>query len=56
MKESDASGFTYHLSEEILAAYQEKPVELRLDWLYAGNVLRNACPEKIKRTHDKFRK
>lgn len=46
----------YSVSGEMLAAYKTKPAKLRLAWLYAGNILRKACPEKIKLLHDKFRK
>ncbi|MFH1619097.1 MAG: hypothetical protein ABIG11_04260 [bacterium] len=55
MKEDRNCGFDYCLSSETLSGYKNKPVELRLDWLYAGNVLKKAYPLKIKRLHDEFR-
>lgn len=55
MKKSVKRGFVYRVSDEMLTDYKNKPVELRLAWLYAGNVLRKACPENIKLLHDKFR-
>ena len=48
-------GFGYSFDEEILRGYQEKPIELRLKWLYMGNLLRMAYSKRIARIQDKFR-
>lgn len=48
-------GFDYELSEEVLRDYQKKPLELRLQWLYMGNLLRRHLPERTRRLHDLFR-
>ncbi len=48
-------GFSYSLDEEILEGYREKPLELRLKWLYMGNLLRMGYSEKIIRLQDEFR-
>ncbi len=48
-------GFSYNLDEEILEGYREKPIELRLKWLYMGNLLRKGYSEKIIRLQDEFR-
>ncbi|MBI4350215.1 MAG: hypothetical protein HY550_02145 [Elusimicrobia bacterium] len=55
MKGSKNRGFAYFVTGGMLAAYKEKPVELRLGWLYAGNVLRRAYPEKLKRLQERGR-
>ncbi|KAF0125756.1 MAG: hypothetical protein FD189_1938 [Elusimicrobia bacterium] len=52
MKGNENRGFAYFISGGMLAAYKEKPAVLRLGWLYAGNVLRRAYPEKLKRLQD----
>ena len=43
----EKSGFNYYLKEDILKGYQEKPVELRLKWLYQINKLRKYYPKEI---------
>ena len=53
MKKSENRGFAYCVSGRMLAAYKRKPVELRLAWLYAGNVFRQAYPEKLKKLQDR---
>lgn len=40
MKKNKLQGFDYYLSEETVKRYREKPLELRLQWLYMGNLLR----------------
>lgn len=55
MKKSKTSGFEYYVSKEIMKDYRQKPPELRLQWLYMGNMLRMGYPKKIKRLHDRFR-
>ncbi len=54
MKENK-KGFDYYLSKKIIKEYQRKPIELRLKWLYQGNLLRKALPKKIVRIQGKFR-
>jgi hypothetical protein len=55
MKKNATRGFRYFLSEETIKAYQEKPLELRLRWLYMGNVLRKAYSDRVINAQDKFR-
>lgn len=55
MKKSKVKGFDYSLSEESIKSYQKKPLELRLKWLYMGNLLRKAYDKKIIEIQDKFR-
>ncbi len=49
-------GFEYFLEEDVLEDYKKKPLEKRLQWLYAGNKLRMLCPEEVKERHAEFRK
>lgn len=44
------------LDDEILENYRKKPLELRLEWLFIGNVLRKSCSKTIKLLQQKFRK
>ena len=55
MKRKKSSGFAYYLGREILGEYKEKSPELRLKWLYMGNLLRMACPARIIKSHNRFR-
>lgn len=55
MKKSKKKGFDYYLTEEILEQYRKKPLELRLQWLYMGNLLRKSYSKKLIRLQDKFR-
>ena len=48
-------GFDYYLSKETIRNYQEKPVELRLKWLFMGNLLRMEYSKNIVKIQDKFR-
>jgi hypothetical protein len=41
-KRKTKKSFGYSLDEAILRDYQKKPVELRLKWLYMGNLLRKS--------------
>jgi len=50
-----ARGFSYTLSEETLRDYRKKPLELRLRWLYMGNLLRMSCSRRIRKIQDRFR-
>ncbi|MFW6172154.1 MAG: hypothetical protein ACOC5T_00205 [Elusimicrobiota bacterium] len=49
-------GFDYYLEEEILEDYKKKPLEKKLQWLYAGNKLRMNCSEEVKQRHEKYRR
>ncbi len=49
-------GFEYHLEDEVIERYRKKPLELRLMWLYMGNLFRKACPEETIALQDGFRK
>jgi len=55
VKKSKAQGFDYYLSKEAIEGYRKKPVELRLKWLYMGNLLRKQYPKRVIRLQDKFR-
>jgi hypothetical protein len=55
MKKSKAKGFDYYLTEETIERYKEKPPELRLKWLYMGNLLRMSYSKSVKEIQDKFR-
>ena len=48
-------GFHYFLDDDVLRDYGKKPLPLRLEWLYMGNLLRQACPESTKKRHDRLR-
>jgi hypothetical protein len=54
---SDATpiGFDYELEDEVIRRYQEKPLALRLEWLYMGALLRQASPARTRELHDRFR-
>ena len=55
MKKDRSRGFNYYLSKETIKRYQEKPPELRLKWLYQGNLLRMHYPKHIVRLQERFR-
>jgi hypothetical protein len=55
MEENSRFGFEYYLTKETIKNYQEKPVELRLRWLYFGNLLRKQYPENVIKLQNKFR-
>lgn len=55
MRKSKHCGFDYYLTEDMIKRYGEKPVEMRLKWLYMGNLLRKGYAEKIVRIQDEFR-
>jgi hypothetical protein len=55
MKKGKSYGFDYYLSEETIKEYQKKPPELRLKWLYMGNLLRKKYTKDIIKLHNKFR-
>lgn len=45
-------GFDYGLTAEIIAGYKRKPMSLRLEWLYQGNILRKSYPVFVTRKQD----
>ncbi|MDI6736683.1 MAG: hypothetical protein QME42_10930 [bacterium] len=55
MQRNKTFGFDYYLTKETIKEYQEKPAELRLKWLYFGNLLRKQYPQEIIKLQDKFR-
>ena len=55
MKRSKTQGFDYYLSKEAIERYREKPLELRLKWLYMGNLLRKGYSKDVIEIQDKFR-
>ncbi len=55
MKKKNRQGFDYFLSKEVIKRYQAKPPEMRLAWLYMGNLLRMQYPENIIKLHNRFR-
>lgn len=55
MKKGKGQGFDYYLSKETIRKYQEKPIELQLEWLYLWNLFRKKYPENIIRLHNRFR-
>jgi hypothetical protein len=48
-------GFRYHVSREQIDEYRTWSYERRLEWLLAGNRLRQALSPQIKEIQDKFR-
>ena len=56
MKKNKTRGFDYYLSKEAIRGYKEKPPELRLQWLYMGNLLRKGYSKRVIKLQDKFRK
>lgn len=55
MGKGEKQGFDYYLDPAMIKRYQEKPLELRLAWLYQGNVFRKGYPKSIIRLQDTFR-
>ena len=53
---SELKGFDYHVSQEQFEEYRTWSYERRLEWLLAGNRLRQALPRRIKEIQDKFRR
>lgn len=48
-------GFDYYLSKEVIAEYRRMPLELRLQWLYMGNLLRMGYDNKTIEIQNRFR-
>lgn len=55
MRKTKHCGFDYYLSKDMIKRYGEKPVEVRLKWLYMGNLLRMGYSKKTVRIQDEFR-
>ncbi len=55
MKKGKSRGFKYYLSKEMIKDYQGKSYELRLKWLYMGNLLRKSYDKETIGLQDKFR-
>ncbi len=55
MRKSKTQGFDYYLSKEAIERHREKPPELRLKWLYMGNLLRKGYSKDVIKIQDKFR-
>jgi hypothetical protein len=49
-------GFYYHVSREQIEEYSTWPYSRRLEWLLAGNRLRQALPRRIVEIQDLFRR
>ena len=49
-------GFYYHVSQEQIDEYRTWPYARRLEWLLAGNRLRQGLPPRIREIQDKFRR
>jgi hypothetical protein len=49
-------GFYYHVSQEQIEEYRTWPYSRRLEWLLAGNRLRQALPRRIVEIQDLFRR
>lgn len=55
VKRVKSKGFDYYLTKEAIERYKEKPIELRLKWLYMGNILRMGYSKSVIKIQDKFR-
>lgn len=55
MSKNKNKGFDYYLTKDAIAEYQKKPIEMRLKWLYQGNLLRKEYPKRIIKMQDRFR-
>jgi hypothetical protein len=55
MAKSKSIGFRYYVTDEMLERYRQKPVALRLQWLYMANVLRMGYSKKTIKIQDRFR-
>jgi hypothetical protein len=55
-RNSEPKGFDYHVSQEQIDEYRTWPYARRLEWLLAGNRLRQELPRRIIEIQDKFRR
>ena len=55
-KSSKPKGFDYHVRQEQIDEYRTWSYERRLEWLLAGNRLRQALPRRIIEIQNKFRR
>lgn len=55
MSSAQSRGFDYYLSQDTLDEYGKTSLELRLQWLYMGNLLRMGYDRKTIEIQDRFR-
>jgi hypothetical protein len=55
MNKGNKKGFDYYLSRDIIDDYRKTSLELRLQWLYMGNLLRMSYDRKTIEIQDRFR-
>ena len=55
MNKGNKKGFDYYLSRDVIDDYRKTPLELRLQWLYMGNLLRMDYDRKTIEVQDRFR-
>ena len=55
-KSEKLTGFYYYVDDEKIKEYKNKPLELRLQWLYQINKLRKYYPKDIIKKQEEFRK
>ncbi len=51
----NTKGFSYYVKDDQLRAYNAWPIEKRLEWLFAVNILRKGLPSRVRNIQDKFR-
>lgn len=54
-KDKEKKGFDYYLLHETIEEYRKIAPELRLKWLYMGNLLRKGYSKDIIKIQDNFR-
>ncbi len=55
MSSAQSRGFDYYLSKDTIEEYCKTSLELRLQWLYMGNLLRMGYDQKTIEIQDRFR-
>ena len=55
MSSAREKGFDYYLTKEAIDEYRNTSLELRLRWLYMGNLLRMGYDKKTIEIQDRFR-
>ena len=55
MSSAQEKGFDYYLSKDVINDYRNTPLELRLQWLYMGNLLRMGYDKKTIEIQERFR-
>ena len=56
MNRKKGRGFYYSINKEQIKDYRKWSVERRLEWLYAGNLMRKLLPKRIVKIQESFRK